>query len=149
MQSVFEVAGTIAERCGWTLSNLALQKLCYLAQMLSLGEKGQPLFSEDFEAWDYGPVVPRLYHELKMFGSGAVAPYSALRPRKDLSSAEENTISQIVAIAKERSPANLVAITHWEKGAWASVYSRHIRGLKIPKDLIKAEFDLRMKGVAA
>jgi uncharacterized phage-associated protein len=149
MKSVFNVAGTIAERSGWTFSNLSLQKLTYLAQMLHLGESGAPLFQEDFEAWDYGPVVPVLYHELKMFGSGPVAPYSALVPMKSLPAAEENVVKQIVEIGKERTPGNLVAITHWEKGAWASVYAKHIRGLKIPKDLIKAEFDLRMRGVAA
>lgn len=149
MASVFDVAGTIAERSGWTFSNLSLQKLAYLAQMLHLGETGEPIFPEDFEAWDYGPVIPALYHELKMFGSSPVAPYSVLSPMKKPSASQDSVINQIVEIGKQRTSGNLVAITHWEKGAWASVYARHIRGLKIPKELIKAEFRLRMTGPAA
>jgi uncharacterized phage-associated protein len=149
MRSVFDIAGAIAERSDWTLSNLSLQKLAYLAQMLHLGEVGTPAFQEDFEAWDYGPVIPKLYHELKMFGSGPVASYSALSRGVVLAENEENVVGQIVEIGKLKTPGNLVSITHWSDGAWANVYRKHIRGLTIPKDLIRAEFDLRVKGVAA
>src|SRR5690606_7691743 len=72
--SVFSAARYLCEKSGWTLSNLQLQKLVYLAHMVHLGsvdrEKG--LIRERFEAWDYGPVSPALYSEARAFGSGSV-----------------------------------------------------------------------------
>lgn len=146
MRSVFNVAGTIAERSDWKLSNLSLQKLSYLAQMLHLGQKGTPLFQEDFEAWDYGPIVPRLYHQLKMFGSGPVAAYSSLRPIETSIGADESEIyDEIVELGKLKKPGQLVAITHWDGGAWADSYSKHIRNILIPKDKIREEYFERTK----
>ena len=144
MRDVYEVAGTIAEKSGWGLSNLSLQKLAYLAQMVYLGETDSPLFAEDFEAWDYGPVVPSLYHSLKMFGAEPVRAYSRLRPVNNLTQDEARVIDQMVDLGRKHRAARLVALTHWDKGAWAQVYAKGIRGLTIPKQLIKAEFDRRM-----
>ncbi len=41
-------------------SPMKLQKLCYYAQGYSLAE-GKELFSEDFQAWQHGPVIYELY----------------------------------------------------------------------------------------
>lgn len=145
MRDVLTVAGSIADRSNWTLSNLSLQKLAYLAQLLHLGETGAPFFPEDFEAWDYGPVVPSLYHDLKMFGAGPVAPYCSLRPSHNLTPKEEQIVTDMVNLGAKAKPGQLVSLTHWRDGAWAKVYAKHIRGLIIPKSLIKAEYDARVK----
>ncbi|NMM93303.1 Panacea domain-containing protein [Bifidobacterium oedipodis] len=50
---------------GEGVSNLKLQKLLYFAQIASLQETRAPLFDDDFEAWDYGPVVPSVYRTFK------------------------------------------------------------------------------------
>ncbi|MCI8459452.1 MAG: DUF4065 domain-containing protein [Clostridia bacterium] len=39
-------------------------------------ETGKPLFSENFEAWQYGPVLSSVYHEFKFFGSGVINKYA-------------------------------------------------------------------------
>jgi len=51
------------------VDNLKLQKLLYYSQAvhLVLHDK-EPLFKEDIEAWDYGPVVPLVYHAYKQYG---------------------------------------------------------------------------------
>ena len=54
------------------LSNLKLQKLVYYAQGLHLVIYGAPLFNEAIEAWQYGPVVPDLYHQYKKFGASGI-----------------------------------------------------------------------------
>jgi len=43
-----------------SLSPMKLQKLCYYAQGYALAE-GNELFSDDFQAWQHGPVVYDLY----------------------------------------------------------------------------------------
>ena len=116
--------------------------------MLHLGETGLPMFPEDFEAWDYGPVVPSLYHDLKMFGGGPVAPYSSLRPVRNLDDKVGDAVNQVVALGRTRTPGNLVSMTHWPKGAWSQVYKRHVKGLTIPKLLIRSEFNQRVKDAA-
>ena len=47
------------------VTNLSLNKLLYFAQGHSLAENGKPLFDEPIEAWQYGPVVPSVYHTFK------------------------------------------------------------------------------------
>ena len=50
------------------ISNLKLQKLCYYAQGISLAVLGQPLFHDDIERWEHGPVVPTLYRKYRPHG---------------------------------------------------------------------------------
>ena len=45
---VLQAAKFAAGRSGWTLSNLALQKIIYVAHMLHLGTHGRPLVKGGF-----------------------------------------------------------------------------------------------------
>jgi len=47
-----------ADRRGWKITNLALQKLLYFAHGIHLTKTKEPLVSGYFEAWQYGPVQP-------------------------------------------------------------------------------------------
>lgn len=51
------------------VSNLRLQKLLYFIQgyFYACGENG--CFEDEIEAWDFGPVVPNVYREYKVYGS--------------------------------------------------------------------------------
>jgi len=51
------------------LTPLKLQKLIYYAHGWHLALRDQPLIDELIEAWEYGPVVPNVYHEFKEFGN--------------------------------------------------------------------------------
>ena len=53
--------------CGDVITNLKAQKLIYYAQGIYMAKTGEPLFEDDFEAWQHGPVIPGLYRELKEF----------------------------------------------------------------------------------
>lgn len=50
---------------GEPLSNLKLQKLLYYAQAWHLALHDRALFSDDFQAWVHGPVLPSQYHRFK------------------------------------------------------------------------------------
>ena len=58
----------LANSTGSYISNLKLQKLVYYAQAWYLALHDEPLFSEDFEAWVHGPVIPELYQKYQEFG---------------------------------------------------------------------------------
>lgn len=51
------------------VNNLQLQKILYYLQARYLVEKGQPLFEERIEKWQYGPVIPEVYHRFKHLGA--------------------------------------------------------------------------------
>lgn len=43
------------------LETLTIHKLLYIAQGMSLAQRGKPIFREDIQAWAYGPTVPEVY----------------------------------------------------------------------------------------
>lgn len=132
-------ARTVCEMRGWSVSNLELQKILYLAHMFHLGRTGQPLISENFEAWDYGPVLPELYHRVKGFGNGPVGNVFHWIPPAPLGT-EKDTLREAADATKQTGASRLIAITHWDRGAWAKCYRPGLRGIAIPNELIRAEY---------
>lgn len=54
------------------LTNMKLQKLLYYLQGFHLAIYDERLFKEDIKKWDYGPVVPSIYHKYKQYGANAI-----------------------------------------------------------------------------
>lgn len=67
--SAHDVARELLERDPG-IGKVKLQKLLYYAQAIHLSWYRQPLFSEAFEAWDLGPVVPEVYRYEQMAWTG-------------------------------------------------------------------------------
>lgn len=60
----------------YSISNLKLQKLLYFIQAYFLiSSKQIQCFDEIIEAWDFGVVVPSIYHTFKQYGSGDILEY--------------------------------------------------------------------------
>jgi uncharacterized phage-associated protein len=133
------VAKFICEESGWRVSNLALQKLAYLAQVDHFARFGLPLVDTTFEAWDLGPVSPDLYHKVKIFGSRPVRDvfYNARNFRED--DERRRTLKRICKKYLGKRPGELVEISHWDFGAWAKKYEPNFRGIAITDDDIKYE----------
>ena len=53
------------------ISNLQLQKILYFIQVDSLKRTGKTAFPDSIEAWQFGPVVPRVYYFF--CGNGALS----------------------------------------------------------------------------
>jgi len=134
----------LAKLSGYTLSNLELQKILYLADMAYTGAHGERLINENFEAWDYGPVLPSVYHICKYRGSKPITE-SAFLFADDLGddSPEALMLSRAWQVLKDKTPGELVQNTHWCKGAWHKRYVPGARGIKITKDDMKEEWEAR------
>ncbi|NWN45732.1 Panacea domain-containing protein [Candidatus Phytoplasma pruni] len=71
--NVFQVANYIIEECHKKnindLTNLKLQKLVYYARAhhLVLTKKQEKLVDYNFEAWDFGPVIPQLFQKIRQY----------------------------------------------------------------------------------
>ena len=77
MYNALSVAHYIIGACSrlnFGISNLKLQKILYFvqAEFLVSTPTHTPCFSERIEAWDFGPVVPVVYHKYKVYGSGLI-----------------------------------------------------------------------------
>jgi uncharacterized phage-associated protein len=138
-------AKAAGEARDWTLSNLELQKLLYVAHMIYLGRSGEPLVMELFEAWDYGPVLPTLYHQIKMFGKNPVKDVFYFRD-PDPASDEVKTIREVAEFLAPKPVSELISITHWPKGAWAKHYQRGAQNVVIPNEDILQEYRDRSFG---
>lgn len=70
MESVVKIAGYIVSRYqkeyGERIDEMKLHKLLYFSQREALIQTGQPLFSEQFRAWKYGPVMQEIRNAYKL-----------------------------------------------------------------------------------
>lgn len=141
--SSFQAAKTMCDISDWSLTNLKLQKLLYLAHMVSLGRKGQPLVNEFFAAWMYGPVLPSVYDRVKVFGAGIVDDRfynDVVLPKED-----ENyqLLQEIYNFFGQKNGWELVKITHLPKGAWSKNYTPSYKAI-IPNNDILAEYNAKI-----
>lgn len=66
--TALEIADILIKMSKYTLSPLKIQKLIYLIAGVYLAHYNKSLFNEHFEAWNYGPIIPSVYHKLKING---------------------------------------------------------------------------------
>lgn len=147
--SIFDAARYILGKSPWTVTQLKLQKLLYLAQMTHLGEHDRPLVAARFEAWRFGPVNRNLYDEVKHYGADPL-PSSAV-PGDASAVTDENAIAVLDDTVNEladKSAAQLIHITHWKKGAWYKTHESHSESKEISERLMKEEY-LERKELAA
>ena len=93
-------------------SNMKLQKLLYYQQGFHLAFFGTPLFDEDLEAWQYGPVVPCVYSRYSIFGRSGILPDGA--ESIILTNDEEDLFDQVLKIYGDYSAGGLMNMSHNE-----------------------------------
>jgi uncharacterized phage-associated protein len=122
---------------GDRLTPMQLIKLAYIAQGYMLGKHGRPLFDEPVEAWQYGPVVPSVYHAVKHFRSSPVTTIPDA-PSDYEFSVDERSIMDTVA--KEYGPHGGVVLstaTHQPGTPWHQTWSALGKNAEISNDLIE------------
>jgi uncharacterized phage-associated protein len=123
---------------GNAISNMKLQKLLYYAQGFSMVVLGKPLFVEDFEAWEYGPVLRDVYNEYKRFGNSAL-------PKPDnfsfdsYTKEEKEFLDEIYSVYGQYSAWALSAMTH-QTPPWKDTP----RDTVISKEAMKSYFATRL-----
>jgi uncharacterized phage-associated protein len=106
---------------GDIISNLKLQKLLYYVQGFHLAMFNEPLFGEDIVAWNYGPVVAEVYHEYKVFASGAIPQPKVedIKAYDTLKKEQFDLICEIYDAYGQYSALRLMNATH-EELPWRS-----------------------------
>lgn len=137
--SAFDAANHLAKISNHTVSNLKFHKILYMADMNFVGQNGQRLISEDFEAWDYGPVLNSLYHTCKAFGSKPVP--NVFWGAKDISGTPEAEMIELAwSKLKSATAGQLVETTHSKLGAWVLKYVPGAKQIKISTNEMIEEY---------
>ena len=140
MCNVFRVAKEICKKNDWQITNLQLQKILYITEVFSLGILGKTIFNSKIEAWDYGPVVPEVYHKFKYFVDTPIPEFAFPRDIEQCDSDECKFIDEMVELTKGLKGWELVAITHRQGTAWSNTYQEGIKFLEISDDNMRAEY---------
>lgn len=132
-----ELANAEEDGC---MTNLKLNRLVYFAQAWSLEKFSRPLFEEEAEAWQYGPVVPSVYRAFSLCGRNRISGTTSDYDESKISSEEMNLLLDVADKYWGYSAYGLRNLTHKKDGAWSQVYSEG-RVNKIPKDLIRKDVE--------
>jgi uncharacterized phage-associated protein len=126
----------LADAEGRPLTPMQILKLVYIAHGWQLGLYGRPLVDQPVEAWQYGPVIPSLYHAYKRYGS---SPIDEVPDRKPLGfdAEEESTIEQVWRGYGKRSGVSLSSLTHEPGTPWSITVQQSGLGAVISNDLIE------------
>ncbi len=147
MNSVFSAANVILELAHSKkedITPIKLLKLCYIAHGWMLALENRPLFDNRIEAWQYGPVIPDLYHSIKHFGRDPMPyPYSIYQclPVEDDAS---DLIESVYDEYSRFTGLNLSSMTHEEGSPWKEVYNGE-SFTEIPRDIIKEHYSNLLK----
>jgi uncharacterized phage-associated protein len=130
----------LAKRDGKPLTNMQLQKLVYIAHGWSLALLGRPLIKDLVEAWQWGPVIPSLYHNLSKYGAGVIDQPIPTFSSSKLSPSEESLIESVWNSYGPLSGPRLSAITHQSNTPWSRILK--MSGLRsvIPDTLIAEHY---------
>lgn len=150
----------LAKQEGVDVSPMKLQKIVYYAHGWHLAIRKAPLLNTTVEAWQYGPVIPDLYHTFKEFGNspieGLASTYelagTVLReinptiPSVEVSSIR--IIERVWELYKGWTAVELSTATHQPGTPWYEVWKKmepKLKGTDIPNDLIQSHFEDQQK----
>jgi uncharacterized phage-associated protein len=139
----------IAKSAGVTLTNMQVQKLVYFAHGFYLALKDEPLIEDEIKAWNFGPVIPPLYNDLKQYSNGIVTSLiSGFESIPD--GFDKSFIQKVFDLYGRISGPRLSAATHMPNSPWDKVYKKS-KFSAIPNELMKEHFKtkLRPSAVAA
>lgn len=117
--NALDVAAYILDRRPGGLTSMELQKLVYYSQAWSLAWDGKPLFSDEIEAWQNGPVIPRLWNlTRKKYWVRKIDRGSSAA----LSQAQQRNIDAVLEYYGQFTAQQLSDMTHNE-GPWADAWA--------------------------
>lgn len=144
MYDVLTVADAIlkiAKAQGKSLTPMQLVKLTYIAHGWSLGLRNKDLFQNKIEAWQYGPVIPDLYHATKTYGRTPI-PLDAIGEASQINVSDDDKqfLEEVFSKYGHLDGIALSYITHRAGTPWKEVYRPDVTHIEIPDDLIARHY---------
>ena len=114
------------------ITQMKLHKLVYFAHGWHLALTDKPLIDETLQAWDYGPVVPSLYHEFKRFRGNKITELAmdvvfvdgstvrVITPKvKKSDQYTRDLLNRVIKVYGKFSAWQLSAMTHEAGSPWS------------------------------
>lgn len=156
MQKPINVANYFLKKYGQDsdITPMKLVKLVYISHGWYLGITGVPLLDENSEAWQFGPVIPSIYHNYKSFGRNPIKMNIFIPdPYEVILDETQEFLDKIWAVYGGFSAIELSQKTHefgtpWHM-TWRELKAQRsgLTGLyaaQIPDTLIKAYYEGRI-----
>lgn len=130
---------SLARERGETLTPMQLIKLVYIAHGWMLGLYHRALISDEVQAWQYGPVIPKLYNAVRHYRGQAVTNEVQANVA-EIDPAATSIIGQVFDRYGHLSGPALSRLTHAAGSPWALTYQPGGFGIVIPDDLIEDHY---------
>jgi len=133
---------------GYDISPMKLQKLLYFFYRDYLYATGEPLFSERFETWQYGPVLSPVYHAFKNYRSRSISAYHSDSDGNafKINEANNHNFARTLYLVWEKYKAftgiELSQMTHQQGTAWRKAWDND--WVFLDENDIKAEAKLEI-----
>lgn len=135
MYNALDVAKYILQNSTKGLSNLELQKTLYFSEINYIKKYKKHLINDDFEAWQFGPVVRKVYYEYRFYRANSIdKPQEPILIDNDAKEILDKTIEE----CNKKSYWKLVEESHKKDGAWEQCFNKDVKKT-IPKEKIKQE----------
>ena len=130
-------------------------KRVFISHGRHLATFDKPLIIDRIEAWKHGPVIPVLYHELKIYGEKRIpslrycgTPTKESSSRRELfnnvlSSTERNVIDDTVKCYLDWTVSEIYQLCHEKGSPWDQCYTGEY-GVEIPDYVIKEYYKSEM-----
>lgn len=116
------------------LTNMKLNKLVYFAYAEAL-QVGKKIFSDNIEAWTYGPVIPSVYRVYASRGSNCIKSIIGEAP----SDAACQIAKQVWSKYGFMTAMDIMRFSHRDTGAWKSVFTPGVSHISITdNDILKS-----------
>lgn len=122
------------------ITQIKLQKLIYFAHGFYLALKEEPLVSEKIEAWQFGPVIPSVYHKFKKWSNNPIDEVLIENSENLIINQEDIDFLDLVWHKfSNYSAAQLVELSHENEGPWyrAIEKSKALVGFIVPNIIIR------------
>lgn len=125
---------------GRELTPMQLLKLTYIAHGYSLAFRSVELIDNEIQAWQFGPVIPDLYHKIKQYRDSGVKSKIPRYNSDELDGDEMGLVDAVYEAYGHRTGVDLSNLTHQPGSPWSLVYQPQTMGIKISNDLIEGHY---------
>lgn len=155
-QSATLIADYLLSHSEPALTMLHVMKLTYISHGWHLAIfNGKPLIGDDIEAWRYGPVIPTLYRNLKLYGrenitkliycGTSLSKHSDIDTRKSfieqrINPDSQRLINKVLDEYSDLTAMQLSALTHQVGTPWSKCYIEGQLFTTIPNHIIQKHY---------
>ncbi len=119
----------LAKSEGRALTNMQLQKLVFIAHGYALAILDNPLYYHDTCAWQWGPVIPKLYKSLQIYGRNFVTEPLESEDSLDPDTDEMDIVKAVMKGYGHLSGSQLSAMTHKPNTPWSKTWDQNPFGI--------------------